>query len=389
MNNVLFIYENEIPTVSITRNFWGNISKEYGILSKFIMLSDVQSSDIDWCDVLVMIRPNNVYAWRIAALSRKSGCFIITTCDDDLLHLPKTHPDLYWRRKGLIKALNNSNVFMTTSRHLMEQMLGYTIDKRGVYVDTVVKYGELLERDYETEKRDMVRFVYAAGGGQHEVLFEQIVLPALRKAAACYPGKFSLTFISVHPNCEGLEKSIPITYIEGMPFLEYRKFMDEQKFDVGIAPLEDSPFAKCKYFNKYLEYTLSGVVGVYSNVEPYTYVVTDGDNGYLADNNDISWEEKLKIAIEDSSLRIACARNAQKHVRDNFNEQVLMERLLSEVPELYKKTGERNPCRNFSHWRIYYRFLKCVEYIFKSFFYMKNEGMNSVVKRAVARLKRS
>ena len=108
--------------------------------------------------------------------------------------------------------------------------------------------------------------------------------------------------------------------------------MDEQKFDVGIAPLEDSPFAKCKYFNKYLEYTLSGVVGVYSNVEPYTYVVTDGDNGYLADNNDISWEEKLKIAIEDSSLRIACARNAQKHVRDNFNEQVLMERLLSEVP---------------------------------------------------------
>lgn len=164
MNNVLFIYENEIPTVSITRNFWGNISKEYGILSKFIMLSDVQSSDIDWCDVLVMIRPNNVYAWRIAALSRKSGCFIITTCDDDLLHLPKTHPDLYWRRKGLIKALNNSNVFMTTSRHLMEQMLGYTIDKRGVYVDTVVKYGELLERDYETEKRDMVRFVYAAGG---------------------------------------------------------------------------------------------------------------------------------------------------------------------------------------------------------------------------------
>ena len=192
----------------------------------------------------MMIRPNNVYAWRIAELSKKAGCFIITICDDDLLHLPKTHPNLYWQRRGLIKALNHSNVFMTSSPYLLEQMTNYTIDHRGVCTHTVVKSEELLCRDYTAEKKDKVRLVYAAGGGQHEGLFDEIVLPALRKIAARYFGKISITFISVHPNCEGLEDSIPITYVKGMPLLEYRKYMEEQK----IASTLKNRKTEKKYF---------------------------------------------------------------------------------------------------------------------------------------------
>lgn len=377
-----------MPTVSITRNIWLNLPKEYGVLSKFMILGDVLPSDIDWCDTLVMIRPNNAYSWRIAALARKAGCFVLTMCDDDLLHLPKTHPDLAWQRRGLIKALNHSNVLMTSNRNLMEQMINYTVNKRGSIVDTVIKPEELIKRDYAAEKKEIVRFVYAAGGGQHEVLFEQYVLPALRKIAVRYPDKFSLTFVSVHPNCEELKKHIPIRYVKGMPLSEYRKFMEEQKFDVGIAPLEDNSFAKCKYFNKYLEYTVSGVVGIYSNVEPYTYVVTDCENGFLADNTDASWEEKLSCAIENSGLRIECAKKAQKHVRENFDERSLMNRLFTETPELCSKNGERRPCRNFWYWRIYYLFLKCLEYVYKTFFYLKSQGISSVVRKVFARLKK-
>ncbi len=377
-----------MPTVSITRNFWQSLSDEYGIDVRFVRLLDVQLSDVNWCDILVMIRPNNAYAWRIAAATHKTGRFVITMCDDDLLHLPKSHPDLPWQKGGLIKALRYSNALMSCNRYLIDQMSGLTLDGRSSLVDTVVRPEEILDRDYDSEGGSAVRIVYAAGGGQHEALFEQLVLPALLKVATQNPNKITLTFVSVHPQCDELEKIIPVTYVDGMPLLEYRKYMEDQKFDIGISPLEDTSFSKCKYFNKYLEYTLSGIVGIYSNVQPYTFVVQDGFNGFLADNTDKAWEEKLSLAILDSNLRKACAKRAQKHVVSSFAERVLMERMFADIPELRKNYKGHSSCRNFFVWRIQYLLLRYAEYLYKVFFYIKSEGFNSVKKKLFSRFKR-
>lgn len=376
-----------MPTVSILRNYWLNLPDKYNIVARFVRLIDVKKTDLNWCDILLLIRPNNSLSWRIALRVRKSGRFVITMCDDDLLHLPKFHPDLPWQRKGFIRALNNSSVILSSSRHLINQMKGYTADKRGAYIDTIVKYSEVMKRHYEEESK-CVKIVYAAGGGQHERTFEQFVLPALKNIAVRNPNSFSLTFVSVHPNCKELEKNVQVNYVNGMPLPEYREFMEKSKFDIGISPLEATKFTRCKYFNKYLEYTLSGIVGIYSNVEPYTYVVQDSVNGLLADNDDKSWEGKLTLAIEDSKLRISCAQNAQKHVLNTFNEQSIMDKLFADIPELLSIGGKYDDCKSFYGCRVYYRFLRCIEYIYKVGFYMKSAGLNTVIKKTILRLKR-
>lgn len=386
MVKILFLYETEMPTISIIRNYWLNLSDKYKINPKFISLLDVKKADLNWCDILMLIRPNNSFSWRIALRARASGRFVITMCDDDLLHLPKSLPDLSWQRNGFIKALNNSSVILSCNRHLREQMIGYTADKRGAHIDTIVKPNELIRRHYKKENK-CVKIVYAAGGGQHEKVFEQLVLPALKNVASRKPNSFSLTFVSVHPNCNDLEKNIQVNYVEGMPLLEYREFMEKNEFDIGISPLENNNFTRCKYFNKYLEYTFSGIVGIYSNVEPYTYVVQDRFNGLLADNTGKSWEDKLILAIEDSALRMACAQNAQEYVLNTFNEQSIMSKLFIEIPELLSATGKYEDCRGFYGWRIHYRFLKCIEYMYKTGFYMKNEGIKTAAKKAVSRFK--
>lgn len=388
MTNLLFVYETEMPTVSITRNYWMNLSSEYGITSKFVRLVDVKRAELKWCDILMLIRPNNSLSWRVAQAVKRTGRFVITICDDDLLHLPKTIPDLPWQKQGLIKALNNSSVIMSSSRYLLNQMIKFTVEKRGACVDTVVRQQEIFERDYAEETDDVVKIVYAAGGGQHESLFEEIVLPALKKVASRYPNSFSITFVSVHPNCSELEKDVHIKYVQGMPLLEYRKFMKESKFDIGVAPLESNDFTKCKYFNKYLEYSLSGILGIYSNVEPYTYVVQDGLNGLLAENNHTSWEEKLVLAIGDSEYRATMARKAQEHVRKTFDENNILQRLFSDIPELQRGGNtEYDDCGGFYRWLTYYRFLRGVEYIYKFFFYLKSEGLRSVMRKSAARIK--
>lgn len=386
MVKILFLYEIEIPTVSIARNHWLNLSDKYNIICRFVSLIDVKKGDLNWCDILILIRPNNSFSWRIARRAREAGRFVITMCDDDLLHLPASHPNLLWQRKGVIRALNNSSVILSSSRYLIVQMMDYTADKRGAYIDTIVKPGEVMKRHHEEENK-CVEIVYAAGGGQHEKNFEQFVLPALKKIAARIPNSFSLTFVSVHPNCKGLEKKVQVNYVKGMSLIEYRKFMEKRKFDIGIAPLEDNNFTKCKYFNKYLEYTISGVVGIYSNIEPYIYVVQDRVNGLLAENNEKSWEDKLAIAIQDSALRRSCVQHAQEHVLNTFNEQSIMENLFTDIPELFSITEKYDDCRGFRGCYIQYRVLRCIEYIYKIGFYMKREGLRSVIRKFILRLK--
>ena len=387
MVKILFLFENEIPTVSITRSFWENLSSEYNISSRFIRLVDVQENDIDWCNILVLIRPNNSFSWRIARNARETGRFVMTMCDDNLLHLPDAHPDLPWQRNGLIKALNHSSAVLSCSKYLIDLMKAYTADHRGIYIDTVVKPEELTERNFDTEE-SVVKIVYAAGGGQHEKVFERFVLPAMKSIASKKASDFTLTFVSVRPDCEGLENIIPVNYVEGMPLLEYRKYMEDQKFDIGLSPLEADEFTKCKYFNKYLEYTLTGITGVYSNVEPYTYVVKDCFNGVLADNDTASWERKLQQVIEDAGLRRSCARNAQQHVRDSFNEKTVMDHLIADIPELREERSDYRPCAGFSVWKMHYRVLQGIEYLYKMFFYMKREGATSVKQRVTAKIKR-
>ena len=164
--------------------------------------------------------------------------------------------------------------------------------------------------------------------------------------------------------------------------------MEESKFDIGIAPLEDNDFTKCKYFNKYLEYTLSGIIGIYSNVEPYLFVVRDGINGLLADNNSKSWEEKLTLAIKDRNVRISCAKNAQYHVSSNFTEKSIMNKLFTDIPELHDGSKEDHCSCTIKHaWLLQYNILKCVEYIYKTFFYLQNEDISSVKRRAIARIR--
>ncbi len=385
MTSVLFIYEYEMPTVSITKQNWMDIASDYYIEVRFVQLSKLMTSDINWCDILVMIRPNNAFAWHVAKAARAGGRFVITMCDDDLLHLPKSHPDLPWQRKGLIKALKQSNVVMSSSRYLLDEMSPYTTEKRKAFADTFVKSDELLIRDYKNEKNDIITLVYAAGN-QHEINFERYVLPGLKKVAAKTNRNLSITFISVHPQCGDLDRFMDVSYVQSMPLAEYRQYMKEKKFDIGLSPLEDNDFTRCKYYNKYLEYSLSGVMGIYSNVEPYSFVIRDGYNGLLADNNDDAWEEKLTAAIEDAEMRHTCARNAQQHIENNFSRSVIMERVFSEIPEFREKTNNPNKCSTITAWKEYYRMLRCAEFIYKAGFYMKEEGFESVKKKTISRL---
>ena len=248
MSKLLFVYERDMPTISITREMFAGLKDYPEIESDFKYLTDVTTQDIDNHDIIIFMRPEDVYSCAIARRARQAGHLVVTFCDDDLLNLPKSIPSIPWRKKGLRSTLSFSDVIWSSSKYLSDKYKDLTSGKRVVVGDTIVQPEELSEYKDKPEVNE-VRIVYAAGLS-HASLFEKYIGPIIPKLKEDFGDSISFTFVSVHPQVDGVR----CEYVSGMPLLEYRRYMKEQQFDIGVAPLPNDDFSKCKYFNKFLEY---------------------------------------------------------------------------------------------------------------------------------------
>ena len=73
-------------------------------------------------------------------------------------------------------------------------------------------------------------------------------------------------------------------------------------FDIGLAPLLPSVFARSKSYIKALEYAALGIPVIASDVEPYRDYVIDGVTGFLV-NRDHEWSLRLRDLINDADMR--------------------------------------------------------------------------------------
>ena len=87
--------------------------------------------------------------------------------------------------------------------------------------------------------------------------------------------------------------------------------------DIGIAPLIDDYFNRCKTPIKWMEYGNLRTPAVCSKVL-YESVVTHGENGYLAETPE-DWEKYLSMLIEDSKLRKTIGKAAQHTIQKKHN----------------------------------------------------------------------
>ena len=370
MSKLLFVFERDMPTISITRDVFFHLQNHDEIRSTFKYLADVTPSDIDAHDVIVFMRPSDIYSWRIAKAARDAGHVTATFCDDDLLNLPSSMPTIPWRKRGMVKTLSHSDVIWSSSRYIAEKYRNLTAKRRTVVSDTILQPSEL--EGIEAPCNEKVRIVYAAAPS-HAALFEQYIGPIVPQLVKEYDVRF--TFVGVHPELPGVE----CEYVAGMPLMEYRKYMREGRFDIGLAPLHNDEFSKCKYFNKFIEYTTQGIVGVYSKMEPYTYVVRDAVNGFLATDDPEDWLRVLRNVVEHGDVRKTCLENAVRYLRTEHSEDACIERIRQELPEIIEASGNYKKCANFGVYKALGYITKPLDWIYLTLFYLKHTGIKGVV----------
>lgn len=103
------------------------------------------------------------------------------------------------------------------------------------------------------------------------------------------------------------------------------------KFDVGVMPLPDSPYARGKCAYKVIQYMACGVVPVVSDVGINSEVVQDGSSGLVAKNfND--FYDKIIFLFENKDKAKILGENASKRAHDKFS----IESAVNQLDQLFK-----------------------------------------------------
>ena len=385
-SKLLFIYEQDMPTVSSIREEFLHLTENGIVNAEFLELKRVDCTDIEKNDVIIFIRPNDILTPIIAKHAKHAGKFIIVFCDDDLLNKV---PEAPWRVKGLRKLFYYTDVMWSSSKYICGKYQEYIPSKRIAVTDTVVRPEQIYKpstKDKITDRK--VKIVYAANIA-HVSQFETYILPIMPRIVQEFSDKVSLTFIGVKPELTKYESKIEIHYKEVMPLEEYRSYMESQNFDIGIAPLCETEFTKCKYANKYIEYSLSGVMGIYSKIIPYIYAVKDYKTGILAENTKEGWFHAIKFAIENIEFRRRCVILAQEDLRKNYSEEKILEKLWKEVPELkqYQYKKAEKSCKSFILAKGLYYFSRLFDWLYLSSYYWKIGGFQGFYNKLKTHIK--
>lgn len=99
------------------------------------------------------------------------------------------------------------------------------------------------------------------------------------------------------------------------------------KLDIGIMPLQNTPWEQGKCAYKLIQYMGCGLPVVASSVGMNKDVVDDNCNGFLV-NHDDEWIEKLNILINDAKLRQEFGNAGRKKIERMFSLELNVQKLI-------------------------------------------------------------
>jgi len=106
--------------------------------------------------------------------------------------------------------------------------------------------------------------------------------------------------------------------VQGKPWKLDSEIEDIDEFDIGIMPLPNDEWSKGKCGFKGLSFMSMEIPTIMSPVGVNTNIIQDGENGFLADNDE-EWVQKLSLLIESSELRKNLGKAGRQTVIEKYS----------------------------------------------------------------------
>lgn len=371
MSNILIIYEVKDNTTDNNISSLTTVLSQMNTDSRVVKSSNVSVNDINWCDVCIANRPNSPYSVSVVRAVKSVGGYVVVSLDDDIIHLPSEHPS-YWKSKYTLLCLEIGDALLSPNPLLLNDYC------EKYHLRPVLSTAFVRTEDIKPihSLRNKIRIVYPAGK-DHLALFDKYIQPFFKDFVKEFSDKVEFTFIGIEPS---VKESESVHLVKGMPYKDYLNYMNTQDFDVGIAPLDEDSFCARKYFAKYIEYCKYGILGIYSDVKPYTFAVNDGYNGLLVSGGAEQWKEVLLRIINNPETISELVRNSRNDIRKRYSLNNAILKLRQGCPELEIHQG-----RNKFIKRYRLNFISIIHYNSKDFitrfiFHLKYDGLNYFIK---------
>jgi|TARA_B100000315_G_scaffold255046_1_gene297419 2-polyprenyl-3-methyl-5-hydroxy-6-metoxy-1,4-benzoquinol methylase/glycosyltransferase involved in cell wall biosynthesis len=282
-------------------------------------IHEIDRDDLDWSDVVVLQREANPHVLDVMTELRELNKTVIFEIDDLLTDVPAyltVHDHCVRMRPYLEKALQMADAVTVSTEPLRHQLIAHNentflVPNCSAPVYPVINHydveadplGEpLSEENLPAPQATLV----IASSDTVRVDFIMLTLrrlldeadPAIRLVGIGPPGRFLRK--------QGFE-------IEVHPMMEYdhfKAFLANLENAIGIIPLDDSVFNRCKSAIKYLDYSFAGIPSICSSIPPYSDVITNGSNGFLCPEDPDAWFDTIKELSSSAMLRKKIARAA-------------------------------------------------------------------------------
>lgn len=277
----------------------------------------LSGADINYFDVIVFQYSATEQAREFLRRANELGKTTVFEIDDDYWNMTPDNPVYEEWRSGpglrlLRECMQEAQVVTTTTPYLA-RILGQH------HRNVKVLPNMLPEEHWHVTRPDHgEKVVVGWAGGVSHYRDVQILSGTMEQLLDEFPdvelwlaGMLDYPF-SAHPRIR-MAESVRIEELGGLLC----------NFDIGLAPLVDTHFTRCKSDLKYLEYSKAGAAVIASAVEAYEHTVINGKNGLLA-TSPKDWMRQIRRLIEDPQLRgrlageggrLADSRMIEKNVR--------------------------------------------------------------------------
>ncbi|WP_213618976.1 glycosyltransferase [Paenibacillus sp. J22TS3] len=148
----------------------------------------------------------------------------------------------------------------------------------------------------------------------------------------------------------GVQLPDKLKELRGSPRLKFINFTNYHKYartianlnpDILLAPLDNCVSSQSKCPNKFLEITAAGAVGIYTDILPYSEVVTNNENGILISesdqNNSDAWFEAINNLANNKQLRVDLHSNATSKVKEMYETEFAFQNFSALISQVIKE----------------------------------------------------
>lgn len=293
--DVNIISDGNVSTINLLVQIFSSI-KSVGIV-KVIYISDLSIEDLLGKVNVFCRNCNPVFSWLPIFLRRKRIPYIFYI-DDNLWELNDgSILASYHSSPQVIRSLNNfslnADLIITSTPKLAE----YLRTVRGNYCNNIITLPNFVDfskfPSNKKQRRDKRKFRIGYAGSAKAEAFEPVfsALEDIRNLG----WDFDIEFVGFAPETKfKIDRQYP--YQDS--YEKYVSLVHRRDWDLALAPFLDDYFWSFKTDNKYREYSALNIPAIYSNLEPYSCVISDGVNGLLSNNDAVSWRNKLLSVLK-------------------------------------------------------------------------------------------